>query len=134
MEVKFVANRHKNKKPWHAHLHKLKLRQNRLYRQFLRHPQDPARHAAYKLARNFYPLEVCRACVNKHRQLSCALEARSCRGTYHWWKKAKALCQINHVQSQIPNLCRNDSTAETWEEKVALFSTHCAEQCTSVLV
>ena len=83
---RLITTGHKNKKPWYdAHLQKLKSRQNRLYRQFLKHPQDPVCHSAYKLARNSYRLELRKARENQHRRLADDLEDTR-RGTYHWWK------------------------------------------------
>ena len=128
---RLITTGHKNKKPWNnAHLQKLKSRQNRLYRQFLKHTQDPVCHSAYKLARNSYRLELRKARENQHRRLADDLEDTR-RGTYHWRKKAKTLCQINNVRSRIPNLHMNNVTAETPAEKVEMLSSHFSAQCTS---
>ena len=116
--------------PWFtASLHKIRQRQNRLYKQYCRNPSDPSLHACYKITRNMFRRAVRRArglyFTRKGRNL-----AHGCRkGGYIWWQRAKHLCNIRNNRQTIPDLS-GGVTGQSQSDKSEILCRHFAKQCT----
>lgn len=106
-------------KPWFTiQHHHLRQRRDRLFKAAKRLRSTEA-WTAYRLARNSFVAAIRKAKRKFYDSMSSSL--RKGKGTHTWWKKAKALCKINHPFTPIPGLHGNNRVADTNEEKACIL-------------
>ena len=119
---------HKHKFWFTPHLHKLKKRQDRLYRQCLRKPHSIETKISYCLVRNLFRSQT-RNAKKCHTEFNALKLSQDCRkGGYIWWKRAKQFCNIASKIQQMPDLELDSQTVTSSHSKASLLSNYFASQ------
>jgi len=97
-------------KPWFTAMHhKLRRRRDRLFVTAKRSGAVEA-WAAYRIARNALTEAIRRTKRDFFRKVSANLEDG--RGSYHWWRSIKSICNLGKPKPTIPDLVNSARTAK----------------------
>ena len=107
-------------------------RTNRLYVLHRKEPLNDSLRAAYKLSRNLYHRSLRAAKDTYLSTLGYTMLGKERKGGYAWWKRAKAICNIDQTNRKaIPDLQNGNEIHKTDQAKAETLCTFFARQCTT---